>query len=279
MKVYEVFEADDADQVIRNVGGRLELPDEIGHSRPYGRVPVHTLGHAGAVRRRLGRFSGMFDVPQGARRQESIGVSLPRWIVASAVAIAASAMLSACVDQTPEPSISLVTTPPPSATSESKTASSAPPAPEETRGRSEHVVEPEAMQSIDEVGAIAAARYFMGLFEYVHLTGDLSKWEEMATPSCDFCVAVTEGVKELHGKGQFRESGPPEWLGEAITKKVGTRTMWEVHMRAQVSGSVTYDKNGEVVDTNEPERVAVSLGMQHDGTGWRTVEVLVESDD
>lgn len=134
------------------------------------------------------------------------------------------------------------------------------------------------MKSIDETGAIAAAKYYMGLFEYVHLTGDLTKWNEMASSSCDFCKAVSEGVKDLLEKGHYRRSGPPEWLGEARTQKVGTRTMWEVHMRARVSGSTTYDKDGQVVDTNDPERVTVSLGMQHDGTGWKTVEVLVEGD-
>lgn len=153
------------------------------------------------------------------------------------------------------------------------------PSPTDPNDRSELLVEPEEMENVDEEGAVAAAKYFMGLYEYVYLTGDLEMWDAMALPECDFCQVVSDTVEELHKAGGHRVSGAPKWKGKPKTRPIQTRVMWEVTLEARVSASTTYDSEGDVVEENSAGDATVHLGMLHDGKSWRTVGVLVETDD
>ena len=51
-------------------------------------------------------------------------------------------------------------------------------------------VRPAEMDRNDEVGAAAAAEYFLRLFPYVMQSGDLTEWERISTTDCQFCATV-----------------------------------------------------------------------------------------
>src|SRR5690606_10681395 len=78
-------------------------------------------------------------------------------------------------------------------------------------------VRPPEMDRVDEVGAIAAAGYFMDLHEYVFATGDLQRWNEISGQSCDFCTNVRSDVERVYGSGGRYVGGAedPEILGVA----------------------------------------------------------------
>ncbi len=151
--------------------------------------------------------------------------------------------------------------------------------PTSSEDRSELLVQPEAMESDDEAGAVAAAKYYMGLYEYVYLTGDLEMWEAMAMPDCEFCEVVAEGVTEMHEAGQHRVSGPPEWIGKPKTNYIEMVNTWDIVLRAEVSASTTLDAEGNVVDENDSGIGTVTLGMVRTGDTWSTLGILVETDE
>src|SRR5699024_1566611 len=97
----------------------------------------------------------------------------------------------------------------------SSTPSSAAPTPEqpsETATTVPHPQRPEAMERDDVEGAIAAAEYFLSLYEYVYASGDLTEWRKMSQDSCIFCEDVETEVVEIHDDGGYREGAQTEVL-------------------------------------------------------------------
>ncbi len=57
------------------------------------------------------------------------------------------------------------------------------------------------MERSDEVGAAAAAGYFMELFAYVMQTGDLEEWDRISAQDCGFCQNTRERIVDVYGDG------------------------------------------------------------------------------
>ncbi len=152
------------------------------------------------------------------------------------------------------------------------------PSPTDPNDRSELLVEPEEMENVDEEGAVAAAKYFMGLFEYAYLTGDLDKWEEMSLEGCGFCSNVADAVKKTHRDNHYMVSGAPKWIGKAKVSPVAGGPRWEVRLRAEVSASKVVDQDAKVINEYPKARQKVVLVMEHDATSWRVLSVDIESD-
>ena len=227
-----------------------------------------------------------------AEQQQGVARPAPRhtrtsFLLRALVAPALLALLVACgpgAAPSPSPSPTTATaspTPTPTPTPSDEPTPDSTPTPDDTapNDRSELLEQPEAMGNDDEEGAIAAAKYYVGLFEYVHLTGDLDMWNAMALPECEFCAAVADGVTEMHESGQYRASGPPKWLGNPETRRVHSRVMWEVTLRAKLSASTTFDSKGTIVDESRSVKNTITLGMLHDGEAWRTLGIVVTSDE
>lgn len=227
----------------------------------------------------------MAQAQQGAVRPESCP-SVRARLAGATAALAALMTLGACSPAaSPEPAPTTTAsspspTPSPEPTLEETAEPSPEPSPSTTdpNDRSELLVEPEEMENVDEEGAVAAAKYFMGLFEYVFLTGDLEKWEEMSLDGCGFCENVAESVRELHSADQHMVSGPPEWIGQPKVKEVVPRSRWVVTIRARTVAGQVYDDHGDLVRETTPGQAKSRLTMLHDGEAWRVLNVEVTSD-
>lgn len=183
----------------------------------------------------------------------------------------------AIADTSPSPSPTAEPTPSPEP-AETEPEPEPEPEPTQSEDRSELLIQPEEMSKTGRAGAIAAAKYYMGLYEYVYLTGDLEMWESMALPGCQFCDVVVESVTEMHEAGQYRVSGPPRWRGKASVEHIAMLDQWDISLRATVSGSTTYDAAGEVIDTNDSGPALVTVGVVHRAGTWRTAGIEVKSD-
>lgn len=183
----------------------------------------------------------------------------------------------AIADTSPSPSPTAEPTPSPEP-AETEPEPEPEPEPTQSEDRSELLIQPEEMSKTGRAGAIAAAKYYMGLFEYVFLSGDLEMWETMAAPECQFCAVVSKNAKAMHAEGRHRVSGPPQWLDDAKTERVVSMNRWHVTLRADVSASTTFDANGTVVDESPSVRNKVVLVMQHDGDSWQTAGIEISSD-
>ncbi|MDT0166469.1 DUF6318 family protein [Actinotalea sp. AC32] len=60
---------------------------------------------------------------------------------------------------------------------------------------------PAEMDRMDEIGAVAAAEYFLELQEYAVRTGDLAEWRQVSRPDCEFCRGMSESVQRVYDGG------------------------------------------------------------------------------
>ena len=68
-------------------------------------------------------------------------------------------------------------------------------------------VRPDTTKAEGLDGAMATAMYFLTLYPYVYQTGDLSEWNAMSQPDCQFCANVSANVADLHASGGRTEGG------------------------------------------------------------------------
>jgi hypothetical protein len=57
------------------------------------------------------------------------------------------------------------------------------------------------MSTMDGDGAAAAAVYFIELYGYVLQTGDLTEWNAMSFPNCQFCESTATYVQSVYDAG------------------------------------------------------------------------------
>lgn len=127
--------------------------------------------------------------------------------------------------------------------------------PEPTVEVGEEVARPERPELIDGDGLDAAAaigEYFLQLYPYVYATGDLSEWQELSHPDCQFCQSVVDNVTALHAGGGY-VSGPTVEIVENVTyelvdgyefHRVDVIVEWGEHQRIDADGEALFEEVG-----------------------------------
>jgi hypothetical protein len=135
-------------------------------------------------------------------------------------------------------------------------------------------VRPADMDRTDEVGAAAAAVYFLELYPYVMATQDISEWEALSyTDLCEFCVKVVADVAENRATGNTYSGGD---VSVEVTKTYPIDSLlgaYPVDIRLSQAASTTVDVSG--VETSRTEAVSGPLRVEllHDGSSWLLLEV------
>jgi len=70
------------------------------------------------------------------------------------------------------------------------------------------------MDRTDEIGAVAAAEYFMELYSYIFSTGDLAEWDLVSGQTCRFCSNARSEVARVYDPGGRFTGGHLEILDE-----------------------------------------------------------------
>ncbi|WP_279536519.1 DUF6318 family protein [Cellulomonas shaoxiangyii] len=115
--------------------------------------------------------------------------------------LALGALATGCTDPASPPVPTSSTTPSSAVSSPAPTASptstvSTPPA------------RPDAMTSPTADGAAAAATYFMAVYSYMYATADVAAWEQLSSPTCDFCIGRRDDATRMAGSGARTEGEP-----------------------------------------------------------------------
>ena len=198
--------------------------------------------------------------------------AIDRTVGAGVAGVAVVGMvLSGCTSEPgPEPSA-------PETTSAPTVEPTATPTPTETA--SPETVKPERPEAMDEVsveGAEAVARYFLELYPYVYATGDLSDWDAMSDPECQFCESVRQNAGELHDGGGYG-IGPTVDVESADASPprdgVDYFAVWVVALEGP---SRQHGGDDEVLASSDGGPVAFDLAVRNDGEAWIVGEVSVE---
>ncbi len=135
---------------------------------------------------------------------------------------------------------------------------------------------PADMDRTDEVGAAAAATYFLELYPYVMATGDLTEWDAMTwAETCDFCSKSRESALAF-------DSPDFEYVGGAVKaellKAYALDTLiggYPLDFRLSQEEAATIGLGGEVLESLPAESDELRVEMMHDGSTWRVIAVAV----
>ncbi|KGM10968.1 hypothetical protein N868_12895 [Cellulomonas carbonis T26] len=106
---------------------------------------------------------------------------------------------------------------------------------------------PAEMERMDEVGAVAAAEYFLAVEEYVFRTGDLQQWDKISLADCGFCQNKRDAAVRVYGSGG-RYVGAETTTGEpAVVGHDPALNGYAVEIEYSAGPGQELDAAGEVV--------------------------------
>jgi len=192
------------------------------------------------------------------------------------VALVSVSLVSACTSREPEPAPSdeprpvVRTTPPatPSPTPTSSPTSELPAVP----------TPPPEISRTDDVGAAAAATYFLQLYSYMMQTGDVAAWDAMSLKSCGFCKRAREFSLATVAANQ-RFSGAEFSVVSTFVHPIDPMLQaYPVDLTfTQTSGEQT-DANGEVLLFSPADKGVVGVDIAHLPDGWKVLAVTAQDD-
>lgn len=190
-----------------------------------------------------------------------------RWRRFGAGVVAGGLLAAACSNADGEEVPTVASTPQVSATTpEPPSESPAPgptPWPEPTR--------PAAMERDDIEGAKAAAEYFLKLYPYVYVTGDLEDWSDISHPDCQFCESVMLYVQELHDSGGYAD-GPEIRVTEMVAIPPDSEyEHFAVWVDAREEPFAHYDSRGARTVEKWGVDVEIDLALSRTDDKWTVI--------
>ncbi|NMR19005.1 DUF6318 family protein [Cellulomonas fimi] len=189
------------------------------------------------------RHPRLYGLAQDWRRQASGGgrMRVRGWKLVGAIVVGTT-MLTACTaasDATPSPTPTAAATSP--EPSPSPTASEPPVAKPER---------PAEMDRTDEVGAAAAAEYFLSLYAYVMQTGDFAEWDAMSWETCGSCARVRESATAIAAAGDRYLGGAIIATRADVLEKDELIGGYPVDLTIRQEPSKRVNANGDVLSDN-----------------------------
>lgn len=182
-----------------------------------------------------------------------------RRAVLAAVGAVLVLVLAGCGGATPEPTQTFAEYTPPSTPT---------PSPTPTPTTDAAPAQPPEMERTDEVGAAAAATYFMELFAYVYRSGDLREWKTVSDEGCAFCASVRDDVASVYEIGGRFEGGRIALESAEVLGQDPVLGVYAVRVPYVVEPANELDRHGAVTDAVERETGRARLEVIHALSGW-----------
>ncbi|WP_263732392.1 DUF6318 family protein [Cellulomonas sp. SG140] len=116
-------------------------------------------------------------------------------------------------------------------------------------------------------GAKAIATYFLLLYPYAYQTGDLSAWNALTHPDCNFCASVRQHVTEAAQARQHTVGGASQ-----ITTVTGTEVdlgkFFDVQLTLEASSSQVVAAPDTVVKDQRAGRYKMDVIVLFDSGSW-----------
>ncbi len=128
---------------------------------------------------------------------------------------------------------------------------------------------PAQMDQDDATGAMDSATYFVSLYQYAYVTGDLSQWEEMSEDRCDFCQSVVDNVTRLHADGGWADPWAQDVTYVEYWDPVADSQYSRVHVTMSSGAGNTYNGDASVVNEVEaPGEEVLMVAMRYVDGRW-----------
>ena len=182
------------------------------------------------------------------------------------------ALLAGCSAQAePEVTVTSPVAPVPSTATgaaESTTATSIPTAAASATGAPIPVPTPPAeMARDDEVGAVAAAVYFMTeLYTYTVNAADTEPWLAMSGPDCSFCSNIADSVTRMHSAGEWAEVAP--MVANSPRFEESEPGHYTVAFAFTTGTDLVFSPDGTVKSSTAPVSAQAAFRVLREGDGW-----------
>lgn len=157
--------------------------------------------------------------------------------------------------------------PDPSTTAGPSTTVPAPtptPSPEETSGTP---APPAGSPSPTVKSAEQTATYYLQLYPYVYVTGDLAEWQRLASPDCHYCSQTREDVRRVQSSAHRVTGGQVEVTG-ARADEVKTGELFSVLVEYDEAPSEEVDAAGAVVAASRGGRFTALFALRWAEQAW-----------
>jgi len=129
-------------------------------------------------------------------------------------------------------------------------------------------VRPAEMERSDEVGALAAAEYFMELFSYVFRSGDLAEWNAVSAQDCSFCANVLADVEATYLPGGSYRGGAFARERAELVAHDPSIGVYTASVAFSIGEFEVVDRAGAYVRTIDAEAGTALLDVIHAADGW-----------
>lgn len=172
-------------------------------------------------------------------------------------------------DDEPTPAPTETTTPAPAPSTDEPTGPTEEPPPEPTP--------PPEMDRDDLEGAKAAAVFFVELYTYVYVTGDVQAWADISHPECQFCAGVVDRVASVHSDGGYAD-GPVVDIVEIVAEPPDEEyEYFSVWLDVIERPSSRFNVAGEAIDTSEGGPNEFDLALAHVADEWQVRGAVVRA--
>jgi len=128
---------------------------------------------------------------------------------------------------------------------------------------------PPEMERQDEVGAVAAAEYFMALYEYVLGTGDARSWIAASGNDCTFCSGLVTSVNARYADGgRFSRPSATRYAGYSVTSHDPSVGLFGVELTFASAGVTSINADGSIASSGASEAGTLVLAVLPAARGW-----------
>ncbi|MEE6282679.1 DUF6318 family protein [Georgenia sp. MJ170] len=135
---------------------------------------------------------------------------------------------------------------------------------------------PPEMEGDDIEGAKAAAVYFIELYTFVYVTGQLEQWELISHPECQFCAGVADRVNDVHADGGYADGPVIEVVSIEAEAPDGDFAFYSVWMDVTESRSSRFNQAGAVIDTTDGGPSGFDVALLRTTDGWQVRGAVVQ---
>jgi hypothetical protein len=185
--------------------------------------------------------------------------------------VAAALCVSGCTSRAPEvtePSRTATGTvrPQPATPTPSPTAEPATP--------SEPPTPPAELARTDEVGAAAAATYFLELYAYTMQTGDVTAWDALSWEQCEFCRSTRDQAVGMASRGETFTGGEIEPQSTTVMPRDDLIGGFPVDVVVQEAPSEHRASDGEVLNRSSGTPGTLRVDTLRAADGWKVLAVV-----
>lgn len=138
------------------------------------------------------------------------------------------------------------------------------PSPEGTSGAP---VPPAEAPSPTVESAEQTATYFLRLYPYAYVSGDLSDWDRLASPNCQYCARTRDDVRRIQSSAHRVTGGEVE-VTTTRSDEVTPGEMFSVLVDYDEAPSEEVDAEGAVVAASDGGRYTALFALRWSEQAW-----------